>query len=113
MAATGSSLTGVATRINGRHAFVYERVLLLVVRETELRESVTFAKQDLAQRMGVCVRSVDRAVMKLRREGLITSEPVFNKNGAQLGNIYRATPAGIELSRTYKREKPKEKRKKD
>lgn len=43
MAATGSSLTGVATRINGRHAFVHERILLLVVRETELRDSVTFA----------------------------------------------------------------------
>lgn len=107
MPATGSSLLGVTTRINGRHAFVYERILLLIVRETELRESVTFRKQDLAKRMGVCARSVDRAIMKLRKEGLITSEAVFGENGAQLGNIYRATPEGIELSRTYKREKPK------
>ncbi|WP_302152543.1 MarR family transcriptional regulator [uncultured Enorma sp.] len=85
MAATGSSLAGVMTRINGRHAFVYERILLLVVRETELRDSVTFAKQDLAKRMGVCVRSVDRAVTKLRREGLVTTEPVFGQSGGSVG----------------------------
>ena len=110
MAATGSSLTGVATRINGRHAFVHELIMLLVVRETELRDSVTFAKQDLATRMGVCVRSVDRAVTRLRREGLITTEAIFGPTGAQLGNAYRATPEGIELARTYRREKPRPKK---
>lgn len=110
MAATGSSLAGVMTRINGRHAFVYERILLLVVRETELRDSVTFAKQDLAKRMGVCVRSVDRAVTKLRREGLVTTEPVFGQSGVQLGNVYRATPEGIELARTFRCDKPRAKK---
>lgn len=93
------------TRINGRHAFVYERVLALVVRETQLRESVTFSKQDLARRMGCCARSVDRAVQKLRRDGLIESEAVYNENGAQLGNMYRATQEGIDLVATFRREK--------
>lgn len=103
--ATGSSLKGITTRINGRHAFVYERVLALVVRETQLRESVTFSKQDLARRMGCCACSVDRAVQKLRRDGLIESEAVYNENGAQLGNMYRATQEGIDLVATFRREK--------
>lgn len=103
--ATGSSLKGITTRINGRHAFVYERVLALVVRETQLRESVTFSKQDLARRMGCCASSVDRAVQKLRRDGLIESEAVYNEHGAQLGNVYRATQKGIDLASTFRREK--------
>lgn len=105
--ATGASLVGVSTRINGRHAFAHERVLELIVRETELRESVTFNKVDLARRLGVCERALDRAVMRLRREGLITSEAAYAPSGAQLGNVYRATPDGIAMARTFKREKRK------
>ena len=105
MRATGASLVGVSTRINGRHAFTHERVLELIVRETELRESVTFSKTDLARRLGCCGRTLDRALTRLRRDGLITSEPSFGPNGAQLGNVYRATPAGIAEAHTYSREK--------
>lgn len=111
MPATGASLVGVSTRINGRHAFTHERVLELIVRETELRESVTFSKADLARRLGCCGRTLDRALTRLRRDGLITSEAAFGPSGAQLGNVYRATSEGIALARTFTREKkrkPKE-----
>lgn len=107
MAGTGSSLVGVTNRINGRHAFVHERVLELIVRETELRESVTFRKSDLARRLGCCERSLDRAITRLRREGLIETTPSFSESGAQRGNVYRATPEGCEVASGFKREKPK------
>ncbi len=109
MAGTGASLVGVSNRVNGRHAFIHERVLELIVRETELRESVTFRKTDLARRLGCCDRTLDRALTRLRREGLVTSEASYTDAGAQLGNIYRATPAGIELAHSFRREKPKRK----
>ena len=111
MAGTGASLVGVSTRINGRHAFTHERVLELSVRETELRESVTFSKTDLARRLGCCERTLDRAVTRLRHDGLIVSEAAFAPSGAQLGNVYRATPEGIALARTFTREKRKPKAK--
>lgn len=107
MPATGASLVGVSTRINGRHAFTHERVLELIVRETELRESVTFSKADLARRLGCCDRTLSRALLRLRREGLISSEATFGPTGAQLGNVYRATPEGIALAHTFTREKRK------
>lgn len=107
MQATGSSLVGVSTRINGRHAFAHERVLALIARETEQRESVTFSKADLARRLGCCDRTLSRALLRLRREGLITSEAAFGETGAQLGNVYRATPEGMALARTFTREKRK------
>lgn len=109
MAGTGASLTGVSNRINGRHAFIHERVLELVVRETELRESVTFRKADLARRLGCCERTLDRALTRLRRDGLVVSEASFSPTGAQLGNVYRATPEGIELAHSFRRERPKHK----
>ena len=109
MAGTGASLVGVSTRIHGRRAFTHERVLALIVRETELRESVTFSKTDLARRLGCCERTLDRAVTRLRHDGLIVSEAAFAPSGAQLGNVYRATPEGIALAWTFTREKRKRK----
>ena len=93
---TGSSLKGVSTRINGRHA---------IVRETELRGAVTFRKGDLAQRLGCCERSLDRALTRLRRDEYVVSTPKFSETGAQLGNEYRATPAGITLASRFRRDK--------
>ena len=80
---------GVSTRINGRHAFIHERVLELIVRETELRGAVTFRKGDLAQRLGCCERSLDRALTRLRRDGYVLSTPKFGETGAQLATSTR------------------------
>ncbi|OUN89683.1 MULTISPECIES: helix-turn-helix domain-containing protein [Enorma] len=95
-AGMGTSLRGISTRINGRHAFVHERVLELIARETKRAGEVRFSQAELAKRMGCCSQSLARAVTRLRREGLITSTPVYSESGAQLGNSYKATPAGIE-----------------
>lgn len=43
----GTSLRGISTRINGRHAFVHERVLELIARETKASGSVDFSKAEL------------------------------------------------------------------
>ena len=102
---TGSSLKGVSTRINGRHAFIHERVLELIARETELRGAVTFRKGDLAQRLGCCERSLDRALTRLRRDGYVVSTPKFGETGAQLGNEYQATADGIALAGGFRKEK--------
>lgn len=56
-----------------------------------------------SERMGCCVRSLDRALTRLRREGLVVSTPVFNKVGGQLGNRYTATPEGIERAQRLDR----------
>lgn len=100
---SGSSLKGISTHINGRHAFVHERVLELVARETELRGSVMFAKADLAKRMGCTVQTLDRAVRRLCREGLIERKAVFSDRGSQLGNEYHATPDGLVMAQHLKR----------
>lgn len=110
----GSSLAGVSRRINGRHAFIHERVLEMVARETVLRGGVRFRKPDLAQRLGCYERTLDRAVTRLRREGLIASTPLFDEAGGQLGNEYRATEAGLALVASFTKEKvPKKAPKKE
>lgn len=81
---------------------MHERVLELIVRETELRDSVSFRKGDLAKRLGCCGQTLDRAVTRLRREGLIVCTPVFDDNGGQLANEYRATAEGIHRVRAAK-----------
>lgn len=102
---TGVSLMGVSTHINGRHAFIHERVLELIARETELRGSVAFRKADLAQRLGCCENSVDRAITRLRRDGYVISTPMFSPTGAQMENEYRATAEGVALAARFGRDK--------
>ena len=99
------SLEGVKTRIRGRHAFIHERVLELIVRESAEKGSVRFSKAELASELGCCIRTLDRAVMRLRQGGYIKSKPVFKTNGAQLGNEYRATAKGVTLAGTFKTER--------
>ena len=64
--------------------------------------TVSFRKGDLAKRLGCCGRTLDRAVTRLRRDGLIVCTPVFGDNGGQLANEYRATAEGIHRVRAAK-----------
>ncbi|OUP09188.1 hypothetical protein [Collinsella sp. An2] len=89
----------------GRHAFVHERVLELIVQETVVSGSLAMRKRELAQKLGCCDRMVDRALTKLRRAGQIVSTPSFDASGAQLGNTYRATQAGITRAEELLRER--------
>lgn len=95
-ATTSSSLRGVSTVVNGRHAFVHERVLVLIARETERNGSVSFLKTDLSKRLGCSEHTLDRVMTRLRREGLVVSTPTFDESGAQRANEYRATEEGLE-----------------
>lgn len=104
------SLEGVKTRIRGRHAFVHERVLEIIVQQSNQNGSVRVNKATLADKLGCCVRSIDRSISRLRRDGLIKSTPVFNENGAQLGNEYRATAKGVARVKTFKPEREPRKR---
>ena len=85
----------VSKRINGRHAFVHERILEFVARETVRHGSVRFNKNDLALSLGCSAHTVDRALARLRRSGALTSTPIYDELGGQLGNEYRATSEGI------------------
>lgn len=102
---TDLSLEGVKTRIRGRHAFVHERVLEIIVQQSKQNGSVRVNKATLAEKLGCCVRSVDRSISRLRRDGLIRSTPVFNENGAQLGNEYCATAKGVARAKAFKPER--------
>ena len=45
-------------------------------------------KNAIAEKLGVCPKTVDRAVRRMRDDGLIVSTARFDENGAQLGNVY-------------------------
>lgn len=64
-----SPLDGISVSINKRHAFVHERVLEYIVRETNQAGGVIFNKKEMANWLGCCPRSLDRAVHRLREQG--------------------------------------------
>lgn len=94
--ASAPRVGAVPTMVNGRHAFADERTLVLIARETERGEGILLSKREIAERFEMNQRSIDRALTRLRRDGLVVSTPQFNDAGAQVGNVYRATEAGME-----------------
>ena len=66
-----------------------ERLLGFIVSRCVKEEGVRLSKSELAQYMGVCVRTVDRAVRRLRDEGYIEVESLFTEDGGQTINEYR------------------------
>ena len=54
-------------------------------------EGCSEAKQALAAKLQVSLKTVDRAIHRLREEGLIVSLARFEENGTQLGNTYIAS----------------------
>lgn len=66
-----------------------ERLLGFVTAQCVKTGCVRLAKSELALRMGCCVRTVDRAVRRLRDEGYLEVEPLFDEDGGQVVNEYR------------------------
>lgn len=86
----GTAADSTLTTVNGRHAFVHERLLELIARETEAHGFAKFTKRELAATLGCCQRSIDRAITRLKRSGRIEVLPRYGANGAQEASWYRA-----------------------
>lgn len=84
-------------RMGDRHAFIHERLLLLVARCDSA--GITMGKRELAELLGVGYRSIDRAMTRLRRAGNVESVGRFDSNGGQLSNTYRLTKQGADAAR--------------
>lgn len=98
--------TDVTQRYKNRHAFIHERVLALIARETEEHGSMCASKNDLAENLDCCVRSIDRAIQRLKREGMVTVQAEYGPKGGQLGNSYRTTRKGAKIARQFLCEAP-------
>lgn len=71
-----------------------ERLLGFIVSQCMKSGSVRLAKGELADHMGVCVRTVDRAVRRLYEEGYIEVRPLFGEDGGQIANEYTLVERG-------------------
>lgn len=54
-------------------------------------EGCSETKQDLAKKLQISLKTVDRVIHRLREEGLIISLARFDTNGTQLSNTYIAS----------------------
>lgn len=66
-----------------------EMLLRYIAGETVLNGEARCTKQELADRLGRNVKTVDRCISALRREGLIEIQMNFDERGAQLSSSYR------------------------
>ncbi|WP_019239750.1 MULTISPECIES: hypothetical protein [Enorma] len=95
LAARTRRVEGIPTRIGDRHAFVHERALVYIALETRSRGGVRCSKREMAELLGVNLRTVDRAMTRLRGTGEVESAPRHDETGAQVSNEYRATAKGL------------------
>ncbi len=71
-----------------------QRILGFIVERSALGEGDAYCtKREIAQWMKCSEKTVDRAIVRLRSEGVIESYPRFNERGGQEGNAYRVVGA--------------------
>ena len=80
---------GVPARDGERLTPAQERLLGFIASRCVVDGSVALTKRELADRMGCCVRTVDRAVTRLRAEGYVKVREIYGADGAQVANEYR------------------------
>ena len=66
-----------------------ERLLGFIVPNAWKTAAYALPKNELAQHMECCVRTIDRAVRKLRDEGYIEVVVLYGEDGGQICNEYR------------------------
>lgn len=67
-----------------------KRILGYISAETTLSDGVRCSKKELAKQAGCSVQTVDRAIFRLRKLGLVEVEECHAESGAQTANLYRA-----------------------
>ena len=72
-----------------------ESILRYLAGETALNGGVSCTKQQLADLLGRNVKTIDRCMSALRRQGLVETQTNFDENGAQVSNTYRVTLTSI------------------
>lgn len=90
-----ADLEGVPSAISGRHAFGHERLPVLIANKTAAAGGLNMSKREIADVLGVNVHTIDRAVKRLKDEGLIEAVAIYDAQGAQQGNRYRSTDVGV------------------
>lgn len=80
------------------HLTPSERVLLRWVSEHDDGLGALASKRSIAEVMGKNVKTIDRAVCRLRRLGMIEAVPRYGASGGQVSNAYRVT---LLAQRTY------------
>lgn len=56
------------------------------------------SKATIADNLAYSLKTVDRAVARLRKEGFITAEARYSDTGAQLPNVYRISDQVLQAS---------------
>ena len=78
-------LTNGYTQLTGTE----RRLLLLIAR----LDGAPCSKARMAECVGRCAHTVDRAIRRLREMGAIESIPAYAENGGQVANSYRVASA--------------------
>ena len=73
----------------GRLTPAQERLLGFIASRCVVDGSVALTKRELADHMGCCVRTVDRAITRLRAEGYVEVHELYGADGAQVANEYQ------------------------
>jgi len=57
---------------------------------------VAISKREMAEYLGKCEKTIDRAVSDLRKRGLVETSSRYGAGGGQIANAYRVTSVAKE-----------------
>ena len=79
------------TRRSRRLNKTQQALLRYIAGETAVNGGASCSKRELADRFGRNVKTIDRNLSQLRKDGLVKAEMRFDERGAQLPSVYRLT----------------------
>ena len=82
--------------IGRRHTFAWEQVLACLAQRDRDGSGAVVGKREVAEGLHMSPNTADRAMVLLRRRGLVEAAAHHADNGGQLANSYRLTHAGAE-----------------
>lgn len=71
-----------------------ERLLGYIAVKSSSHGDFTCSKSELSNRLHCSAKTIDRALQRLRQEGIIVVEEHYLENGGQMANSYRLADGG-------------------
>lgn len=100
-AETTTEIDDDITLADGKHTLTNSQLLILGFIASYGAAGCSASKRDIAEALQVSLKTVDRAILRLRKEGFIISVARYAENGMRLSNTYHVPTPEVKSEHVH------------